>query len=261
MVIKHVFVDIDDTMVSTDGKPPQDDYLGFKQMNSLIDRANKGELPPIGFISGREVPYILGVARTFRMPKSLSIAESGLVLVNLMTGERRYHPALTPEKRKLFQCLWQERIPKLQEKFPYLLPYIGKEVNIAIERIDLKISMEECGEIVRKEFEDLLKSDLIEFNVSSIAVDLSPKGIDKGTGILYHAEITRINPSEELVIGDSLGDKPAADKVRFLACPENAKPAFKELVRARNRDGYISPYPYAQGVADSICHFTGASLP
>lgn len=261
MTIKYVFLDIDDTTVSTNGEAPQNDYRGFKQMNSLIGRANKGELPPIVFISGREVSYMLGLARAFQTPKGFCIAESGLVLVDLTTGERHYNPALTPEKRKLFQYLWQERIPKLQEKFPYLLPYIGKEVNIAIERIDLTIPMERCEEIVRKELKDLLESNLIEFNVSSIAVDLSPKGIDKGTGILYHAEITGIDPAKELLIGDSLGDKPAADKVRFLACPENARPAFKELVRARDKDGHISPYQYAQGVAESICHFTGASLP
>ncbi len=258
--IRGIFIDIDDTVVPTNGRVHSLLFVGLRQLSLLIRRANTQLLAPIGFVTGREASYVLGFSRSMEQPNSWSVVESGLLLFNPKTQQRLYHPALTSEVRRLFQRICQERIPLLQQKYP-IAPYVGKEVNIALERENGAIlAIETLGALVREALSDLLASGLIELNVSSIAVDISPRGIDKGAGIVFWSQVTAVDLKEVLVIGDSLGDKPAADKVGFVGCPANAKEDFKKIVRARGGYGYISPFELAEGVADVICHFTGVKV-
>lgn len=255
MPVRYVLADIDDTIVATNGTVPPCLYNGLQKLSWIIAKANLGQLPPFGFCTGREASYVLGIARFMEIPNSWSLVESGLLLYNPRSQDRKYHPALTQEMREVFEEIKKKRIPLLVAKFPFLFPYTDKEVNIAIERRDEAVSLKDCEQVIREALQNLVQ--FLEINVSSIAVDISPKGIDKGTGLIFLAEETGIPPSEMLLIDDSMGGKPAADHAGFLACPANAKPEFKELVRARGEKGYESPFEFAEGVADSILHFTG----
>lgn len=258
--IRYVLADVDDTIVTTDGKFNQSVYGGQPKLSWIIEQANIGQLPRFGFCTGREVSYVLGACRFIETPNSWSVTESGLILYNPSASpDRIYHPAFTKAVSEIFVEIRGKRIPRLEEKYPFLKPYKGKEVNIAIELKDGTATLADCERIIRESLTDII--EFLEINVSSIAVDISPKGVDKGTGAVRLAEVTGIPLSEMLLIDDSLGGKPAADRVGFLACPANASAAFKELVRARGEKGYESPYEFAEGVADAISHFTGVKIP
>lgn len=264
---RYVLVDADDTVVSTEpllppnpGEDKPDRYSsitnGLPKFALIIVLANSGKLPPLGFCTGREASFILGLCRWLRVrPNFWSIVESGLILYNPYTEEREYHPLLTKEVRRVFEEINLIRIPRLVEKHPFLRQYKGKEVNAAIELRDGTATLADCERIIRESFRDII--DFLEINRSSIAIDISPRGIDKGAGVTRLAEVTGIPPSEMLLIDDSLGGKPAADKVGSLASPRNASLAFQELVLARGDKGYVSEFEFVEGVVDSILNSTG----
>ena len=67
-------------------------------------------------------------------------------------------------------------------------------------------------------------------------------------------------PREDvLAIGDHHNDIPMLDgsAAGMVACPSNAVREVQELVRRNN--GYVSPYPWGEGVADAIRHFSRVS--
>lgn len=261
MQIRYILADIDDTIISTGGSAPPSVLNGLPKLSWIITQANSGKLPRFGFCTGREASYVLGISRFMEAPDSWSITESGLVLFNPRTQERKYHPSFTQEMREVFEEINRKRIPRLVVKFPFLHRYIGKEVNIALERKDETVSLADCERVIRESLRDIM--EYLEINVSSIAVDISPKGIDKGTGVVRLAEITGIPPSEMLLIDDSMGGKPAADRVGYLACPDKSKDDFMALVQSREKEGrgHVSPLELAEGVVESTAYFTGVKIP
>lgn len=251
--ITRVLLDVDDTIFPTGEPWPFGLDSGLETLQRLIRDAQTGNSPGIGFVTGREIPYVLGFTRLLsQVPDCWSVVESGAFLFNTKTQEELTHPALTVQAQELFCKIREQRIPQLCDQFPHLKPYEGKRVNIALECRDPQIPMRECEKQVREALQDLLDQRLITMHASSIAVDISPYGVDKGTGVLFLAKEEGINPSQILVIGDSGGDFPAFEAVGHVGCPSNASDECKQLVQ--DRGGYVSTFPYVMGVVDIISH-------
>jgi len=252
--IKLILIDIDDCLLPTDGRFYSDYFSGLPEIARYIEKANQGKFPQIGFCTGRDRNYVESTAFSVGRPNSWSVIESGIALFNPTTKEMPFNPALTPEIRKAFETIRREQLPQILKKFPELFDYPGNLINIALERQHgVDISLEECYQTVKQEFEDLESQDLIIIHYSKIAVDISPQGIDKASGVGFLAEKTGIDLDEMLGIGDSRGDFPMLNLVGSVGCPFNASEECKELIR--KREGYISPHQYAKGVADVIRHF------
>ncbi len=250
-----ILIDVDDCTLPTDGNVSSEFYQGLEQISKFVKRASEGEFPQLGFCTGRDRNYVEAVAFHCGRPNSLSVIESGIALFNPTTKELLINPALTPEIREAFETIRRERLPQILKKFPGLFDYPGNMINIALERkYGVDLSIEECYAAVRHELSDLETQGLIIIRHSKIAVDISPQGIDKASGVRFLAGKTRIDPSEMLGMGDSKGDFPLLNLVRRVGCPSNASNECKDIVL--NRKGYISPFNYAYGVADIINHFT-----
>ena len=258
--IGYILVDIDDTVVATDGSDRREYEEGRRQFAHLIGLSNQGIIPPIGFCTGREASYVLGFLRWIAIPDCWSIVESGLILYNPRTQERKEHPLFTPERQEMFREVKGAHIPRLLKRFPFLAPYKGKEWNIALERGGGAPPIAECERVVK---ETLAGIPGITIHASSIAVDISPEGIDKGAGVLYLADTTGVDPRTMLLIDDSVGGKPAADQVGFLACPADIEDKrFQQEVERREAEGkgHVSPCKLVEGVVETICFFTGVPL-
>lgn len=252
--IKLILIDIDDCLLPTDGNFYSDYFNSLPEVAHYVRRANEGEIPPIGFCTGRDRNYVESTAFSVLRPNSWSVIESGIGLFNPTTKEMPLNPALTPEVRETFERIRQERLPEILKRFPGLFDYPGNMINIALERrYGVNVSIEECYKIVKQELKDLESQGLIIIHHSKIAVDISPQGIDKASGIRFLAGKTGVDPSEILGIGDSRGDFPMLNLVGLVGCPSNASEECKELIEKKG--GYISPYQYAKGVADVIRHF------
>ncbi|HUV81377.1 MAG TPA: HAD family hydrolase [Patescibacteria group bacterium] len=252
--IRFILIDIDDCLLPTDGRFHLNYFTGLPEVAHCVKKAERGEIPPIGFCTGRDRNYVEAVAFSLLLPNSWSIIESGISLFNPFTKEMLLNPMLTPEIEEAFRRIKQERLPQILNKFPGLFNYPGNIINIALERRNgMELDIEECYEAVAKEFDDLVSQDLVTIHHSNSAVDISPQGIDKAAGIKFLAEKTGITPAQMLGIGDSRGDFPMLRIVGSSGCPSNASEECKKLIGKKG--GYISPHQYAKGVADVLDHY------
>lgn len=256
--VRAILVDLDDTVLPTDGSVSLGFYVGLAKLWRLTSElARRGV--PVGFCTGRDRNYVECAAFVVGLPNSWCIIESGVVLFNPATKEMRLNPALTPEVLKIFERLHGKMVPRILAKFPQLFEYQNR-VQITFERnYGVRDSIEMFFEAVKAELKDLEDQGLLKVRHSRIAVDISPVGsdgmpIDKASGARFYAATMGVELSQILGIGDSAGDFPMMELVGYVGCPSNARDACKEFVRQRG--GHISPYPYAQGVTDIIHNFT-----
>ncbi len=252
--IQAILVDIDDCLLPTDGYPYIGYFQGLQIIAGYVKKANEGRFPKISFCTGRDRNYVEAVAFSVGRPNSWSVIESGIALFNPTTKELVLNPALTPKVKDAFEIIRQERLPGILNRFTGLFDYPGNMINIALERkFGIDTPIEQCYAAVREELQDLESQGLVTIRHSRIAVDISPQGIDKASGIRFLSEKTGVRPSQMLGIGDSKGDFPMLNLVGYVGCPDNASKECKELVR--KRQGHPSRAEYAKGVEDVINHF------
>lgn len=252
--IGAIFTDIDGCLVSTDGNISPNYYWGLSQISRYIREANQGNFPVIGFCTGRDRNYVEAVGFAVGLPNSWSVIENGIAIFNPTTKELLFNSALTPEVKETFQRISEEEIPEILVRHPELMLYPGNLINITLERRWGKddIPIEKCYQMVRRELKKWVERGLI-ITHSHIAVDISPSGIDKASGLKFLSQHAEVNLTRTLGIGDSRGDFPMFDVVGQVGCPANASRECKRYVR--KREGYVSPFSFAKGVADIIDHF------
>jgi len=252
--IEAILIDVDGCVVPTNRKVSCEFFSGLSTIARYVGKANQGKFPSIAFCSGRDRNYIEAVSYFVGLPDFWSVIESGVALFNPATKELLFNPVLTDEVEKTFQKITEKRVPEILERYPELFLYPGNMVCVALERkYGVALAIKDIYEAVKRELADLLENGVIRITHSDCAVDISPVGIDKASGLRFLSQHTRINLKNTLGIGDSNGDFPLFETVGYVGCPANASEECKKLVKKRK--GYISSYFYARGVADVIENF------
>lgn len=97
------------------------------------------------------------------------------------------------------------------------------------------------------------------FNTNHVWMRFAHREIHKGSSLAELARLLGVTREEILAIGDHHNDLPMLDgsAAGMTACPANAVREVQEIVRSRG--GYVSPYPWGEGVADAIRHFSAVS--
>jgi len=249
--ILKILLDLDGCVTAPSGNTDPSVTSGLQGIREIVARANGTGSPEIGACTGREGRWAAAMLYSLGAIKGWSVVESGLFLFDAATGETKQHPALTPEILELFQ----ERIPpiiqRICQKHSGVALYKGNEINGALElKPNAGIGISQLYAIVTEELQDFSERGLVNIHKSSIAVDISPAGIDKGAGVRFLSTITGINPADMLGIGDSSGDFPMFNVVGHLGCPANATQECKNLVKSRG--GHVSERCYSAGVLDVI---------
>jgi len=95
------------------------------------------------------------------------------------------------------------------------------------------------------------------FNRNTVWMRFTHREIHKGSALAELARLLDIPREQVLAIGDHHNDIPMLDgsAAAMVACPSNAVAEVKEVVESAG--GYISPYPWSEGVADAVRHFSG----
>ena len=124
----------------------------------------------------------------------------------------------------------------------------GKEIMLSLHPVP-PVEVEDVYSIVT---ETLAKNQLdASITRSASAVDITPAGIDKATGVRWLVALEgmlAVELANVAGIGDSVGDMPFLRIVGFSAAPANASEQVKGLVE------YCSAWADGQGVADIIRH-------
>lgn len=241
-MIKLIVCDIEGCLTPGKGKPLNLDALAaIKQYNR--ESKKQAQVPPITLCTGRSLPYVEAMMQAIDgyIP---AISENGAGLYYPAEDDYRIHPLITPQTKKQMaeakNVIHEEIINNFNAKFEW-----GKDFVISVNPPS-DISIEEFFKIVH----DNLKMHNIDLNVthSASAVDITPKGIDKFSGLKLLLEKLQLDSEDVAGIGDTRGDFPVLKNVGFSAAPNNATDEVKQIVN------YVSDYENGNGVVDIIKH-------
>lgn len=233
-MISKLFIDIDGCI--TDGKLCGINLLNVTTLFHEIKKIHSS----IHMCTGRSAPYVEALSQLLGIDQ-WCICENGAYYYYPKTDDVIFHPLVSDitistltSLKSLFRQQKYKSICKIE---------LGKEVCISLNPINILI--EELFEIITEEIDH----GLLYVNHSATAIDITPKGVDKGSGLRMLAEMEDFNLMDVLAIGDSSGDLPFMRLAGLKACPANASDAVKSI------SDYVSPYPTTKGVIDIIQHY------
>lgn len=203
------------------------------------------DLPLVVLNSGRQVPYGELVVQSLGIFSDCpSVMESGCILYYSNTRKTVINPDISKQTIEIFKTI-NPIIQKLVDSG--VNKEIGKELCISLNPREGS-NIEDLFKEVLFSLENFSK--LLTITHSKTAIDITPKGINKGSAIKIFEEKTNFDRSEMLAIGDSNSDLDIMDFTGFAACPSNANDNIKRIVALKN--GYISPYSETKGVVDIL---------
>jgi HAD superfamily hydrolase (TIGR01484 family) len=175
----------------------------------------------------------------------LAICENGVFVYDIRNDVLLMNPAITGELRAEMRKL-RERIEPLADSWGARIEP-GKEICVTLLPGDGMASAELAAKVSAS-----VEMPFASMTYSASAVDITPSGVDKGSGVRFLSSITGIDLKDTAGIGDSRGDMSFLNILPRRGCPANA---FQEV---KNIASYVSPYPYCRGVLDVVNKFTGA---
>ena len=201
---------------------------------------------PFVLCTGRQFPYVEAAIQALDAFGEIpSVAENGVGLYYPKTKEVRLHPAITPDIEKKMNSV-RIRAYQIATSLSGARGY-GKELCISLDS-PATLSIEEFYGQVTQQLSEF--SDAIQLSHSHTAVDITPKGVNKGAGVQFLCEVSGIELASAVGVGDSQGDLAMLRLVGHPACPANADDDVKRLAE------YVSPHRTIDGVLDIIQHYT-----
>lgn len=224
------------------------DLLVLNKIQSYNLSTKKTGLPQLTLCSGRPQPFVEAFSQMLAVSFPC-VCENGAVIYNPLTDQNILHPNIT--KKHLLGLKDLKRV--LSQEISKLIPHKiepGKEICISLNPVsDLDQYSEKIGTLYKKII-PLIDSDLFEITHSASAVDITPRGIDKGTGLAFLSELMKIPLDQIMGIGDTQGDLPFLNKVKLVGVPANAQKELRDIA------DFVSTKKSAEGILDIIHHIT-----
>lgn len=231
--------------------PPNRGMMNPSEFLPLVDYCKAAiadkNLPPMVFCTGRQIPYVECTAQLTNafFPKFPSVAENGAFLYDVALNEVFMNPAVTSEAKEILHEIRKET-EKILQKFDARKEY-GKDICISLNP-PLNMPISAFFEEVEQNLSQY--STVINITHSASAVDITPIGIDKASGVKFLSEKTGIPTENMLGIGDTRGDLPMLKLVGMPTGPANASKEVREVAK------FIAKTEGVIGVAEILKHFT-----
>lgn len=205
---------------------------------------------PFVLCTGRQLPYVEAALQALGVFSDIpSVAENGASLYFPKTKEVLLHPAITLEAKETLNVIRQKAL-EIVKHVGGNQEY-GKAFTISLTPPS-QYSIKEFYQHVRERLNKF--SDLVEISYSQSAVDITPRGVNKGSGLRFLVQIAKIDLNNVVGIGDSQGDLTMLREVGHSACPANADENIKSIVE------YVSSLRTTDGVIDIIRQFVMRKL-
>lgn len=238
--MKLIVLDIDGVLSPGEAHPLDLDLLA--RLGHLNRRARQGEaVPAVTLNTGRPSPYVEAIMQAMNGWQP-ALYESGAGLYFPQTYQFQLAPDLTPahlaELRVVIERLEQTVV---QKRRAYWQP--GKRVCYTLfaqPPFTLADVMPEVQAIVAEVSNNFIVTP------ASLALNVHPAGIDKGSGLHWLAQVTGIDPADMGGVGDSAGDIDFLRLVGRPAAPVNATAAVKDIAK------FISTRPEAAGLHEIL---------
>lgn len=203
--------------------------------------------PFLTLMSGRQQPFVEAYANLLAV-YTPCICENGALAY--FPGEDRllYHETITSDViRAVESC--RSRVRSLIANGLEAQIEAGKEICISVNPIKssrgTQLSVNALFEILHRE----TNLELLEVTHSMSAVDITPKGINKASGLTWLSRLYDLDVANMIGIGDSRGDLGFLKAVGYSGGPANSSQEVRDAVM------YVSPENYVLGVIDIIDHF------
>lgn len=239
-MIKLIVLDVDGVLCRGEGQPF--DLSLLQRLASINRQARAGKpVPAVTLNTGRPSTYVEAVIQVIDgwqpalyengaglyYPQTYQFQATSLLTVAHQTMLREIADRLEQTVVKRGQAHWQ---PGKTVCYTLLArpPLTIADFMVEVEKIVADIS------------------DQFVVTPAFLALNIYPAGINKGTGLHWLAEVTGIDPTEMIGIGDSLGDIDFLQWVGYPAAPANAADEVKAVAQ------YVSPYADAAAVHDIL---------
>ncbi|MDZ7609269.1 MAG: HAD family hydrolase [Candidatus Desulforudaceae bacterium] len=237
--VRLILIDLDGCLLPGDFR--ELDYQSLTNIREYCAGLSLLDQPRIAFCTGRPQPYAAAILTVLGAiwPKVPSVVESGAYLYYPAENQAQLNTVLTAE----LMDQWKEAKEEIRRLAPAMSarPGVGEKLGISLipnSSDILSLYDQVCARFAN--------NGIIEVTHSSVCVDITPRGVNKRSGIMDLCAETGINPTQILAIGDSANDLSMLETVGLPTCPANAQ----EEVKARCR--YVSHYPHTTGVWDII---------
>jgi hydroxymethylpyrimidine pyrophosphatase-like HAD family hydrolase len=242
-MIKLIVLDCDGVL--SKGEAQSFDLSLLERLAGLNRRAYGAEAgPAVTLNTGRPSPYVEAVMQAIAGWQP-ALYENGAGLYFPQTYRFELTPHLNQEQQEALQEVIRRADRALvQPGRAYWQP--GKSVCYSLfARPPLTIAA------FTAEVEAIAAqiSRQVAVSPAGLALNIHPAGIDKGSGLLWLAEVTGIAPVDMGGVGDSGGDIAFLERVDYPAAPVNATDPVKAVVR------YVSPQADAAGLHDILDHW------
>ena len=245
-MIKLIVCDIEGCLTINKKQPIDTGTL--VKLQAYCELARRGEKPPLVLCTGRPQPYAEAILQHLDafFPNFPSVVENGLFLYDSVEDVLIANPAIEGRETELRRV--KDYILANLAGISKLEP--GKELCISLNPLG-SLSVEELFEETKKALPPELR-ELVFITHSSSAVDITPQGVNKASGVKFLSERTGVKLEDMLGIGDTAGDFPMMKIVGKIACPANAKQEVIDLVR--QREGFVANSPNTLGVWEILLH-------
>jgi len=248
-MIKLIVCDIEGCLTINKKQPI--DTGALTKIHTYCELARRGKKPPLVLCTGRPQPYAEAIIQCLDafFPRFPSVVENGCFLYDPVEDSLLPNPAIEKKEDDLqkVKLFLQKKVVKtgLAKIEP------GKEICVSLNPLNGETSKDLRGKVVLLLPKKL--KDIVFITNSSSAVDITPLGVNKASGLNFLSQKTGIDVSEMIGIGDTVGDFPMLKIVGFPACPSNASPEVINLVKERN--GFVSQKPNTLGVWEILLHY------
>ncbi len=242
--MKLIVLDIDGVLSTGEAHPFE--LSLFARLANLNRRARQGEsVPAVTLNTGRPSPYVEAVMQAIEGWQP-ALYESGAGLYFPQTYQFQLTPTLTADHLAQLRTV-VERLDQavVQPGRAYWQP--GKSVCYTLFAHPPLTALDLIPEV-----EAIVADISSEFVVTqaSLALNVHPAGIDKGTGLRWLSQVTGIVLTDMGGVGDSAGDIDFLRLVGRPAAPTNATPGVKVVVE------YISTRPEAAGLHEILDYWS-----
>jgi hypothetical protein len=207
-------------------------------------RAEKGQGIPLTLCTGRPQPFVEAFCQLLAVHLPC-VCENGAFVYDVSKDRMLRHPDISGRHLKALRGLGRLLETEIKAEYPHHREP-GKEICISLNPDAAPESYADQIKSLYEHIKPYVDPDLFFTTHSASAVDITPKGIDKASGIRFLSELLNLPVERMLGIGDTAGDLSFLQITGLAAAPSNGTEAVKAVV------SFISTQPEAQGVLDII---------